>query len=274
MLLFLLVVPGTPLSYVLYAAVGAGVHLAGPLGQHQPPAPRHGAQVRPGPARREALERRLTGSRPASDRAAAESAEAGARPWRASRVRDPAGPAVTVAARRQTARDQARPRRRVDRSAVPAGSGSAVSTAGAPRSDLSLPGQHRRRLGRLGAERRNRAGPTALPEPHPGARPTTASRAARADPTPGVATTCRPSVADAALERRRADRRQWNDPGRLTTRVVDHAGSAGRESARAERVLAISRRAGCGSNRCSRRACRWSGGTGPGPRGRSSSMSR
>ena len=27
----------------------------------------------------------------------------------------------------------------------------------------------------------------------------------------------------------------------------------------------VSRRAGCGSSRCSRRACRWSGGTGPGP---------
>ena len=58
-------------------------------------------------------------------------------------------------------------------------------------------------------------------------------------------------------------RRTRYDPGRLTTRVVDHAGSAGRWSARAERMK-ISCRACSGSSRCSRRACRSSGGTGPG----------
>ena len=62
MLLVLLVVPETPLPYVIYSAVGAGAHLAGPRRQHRPPAPRHGAQVRPRPAGREAPER-LSGRR-------------------------------------------------------------------------------------------------------------------------------------------------------------------------------------------------------------------
>ena len=50
--------------------------------------------------------------------------------------------------------------------------------------------------------------------------------------------------------------RESIDPGRLTTRVGDHAGSAGRWSARAER-MGIRRRGCSGSSRCSRRACRW-----------------
>ena len=62
MLLVLLVVPETPLPYVIYSAVGAVVHLARPCRQHRPPAARHGAQVRPRPARRASAPRRGVGA--------------------------------------------------------------------------------------------------------------------------------------------------------------------------------------------------------------------
>ena len=59
MLLVLLVVPETPLPYVHLLGGRGRADLAGPRRQHRPADPRHGAQVRPGAARREAARYRL-----------------------------------------------------------------------------------------------------------------------------------------------------------------------------------------------------------------------
>ena len=59
MLLVLLVVPDTPLPVCPLLGGGCRAHLDGPRRQHRPPPPRHGAQVRPRVARREALGREL-----------------------------------------------------------------------------------------------------------------------------------------------------------------------------------------------------------------------
>ena len=123
--------------------------------------------------------------------------------------------------------------------------------------------------GRVRAGEGNKGSTTTLrcdagPGSRPGIRPVAAW--CRPDARLGdlVRALCLPtSVGITARSPNRALPTIKNDPGRLTTRVEVHAGSAGRWSARAERVW-ISRRAGCGSNRCSRPACRWSGGTGPG----------
>ena len=94
-------------------------------------------------------------------------------------------------------------------------------------------------------------------------------RARSGSPTPTTSTACctarsASSTWACSPGSARAERPpESNDPGRLTTRVEDHAGSAGRGSARTERIGTSP--AGCGSSRCSRRACRSSGGRGPGP---------